>query len=35
MWPVHKQSCKIFATAREEAADGGLDEQGAAPANAA
>jgi len=38
MWPVHKQSCKTFAAAREEAAaaaDGGADEHGAAPAVAA
>jgi len=35
MWPVHKQSCKTFAAAREEAAaaaDGGADEHGSAPA---
>ncbi|KAJ1628473.1 hypothetical protein T492DRAFT_875124 [Pavlovales sp. CCMP2436] len=39
MWPVHKQSCKTFAAAWEEAAaagaDGGADEYGAAPADAA
>ncbi|KAJ1630778.1 hypothetical protein T492DRAFT_871126 [Pavlovales sp. CCMP2436] len=35
MWPVHKQNCKTFAAAREEAAaaaDGGADEHGSAPA---
>ncbi|KAJ1622092.1 hypothetical protein T492DRAFT_913713 [Pavlovales sp. CCMP2436] len=34
MWAVHKQSCKTFAAARDEAAvavDGGTNEHGAAP----
>ncbi|KAJ1641286.1 hypothetical protein T492DRAFT_853578 [Pavlovales sp. CCMP2436] len=34
MWPVHKQSCKAFAAAREEVA-AAADEHGAAPADTA